>query len=136
MHAVLAKQGARLAVSDLLGLGDGELLAAAPLDAPFLARVQACCRLVDTVDFKVDLGAGRLAAHLGNAAIQVVPGVGPALAAVFVAGHQPGSVTERRGHDVATSRSPAACSPSSTTASATATSAPSTAPTRREHART
>jgi transposase len=89
VHAVLAKQGLRIAVSDLFGLGGRQLLAKAPLDAPYRARVQACLRLIDAVDFEIDTVAtqlrARLAGHGGYATIQTIPGVGPILAAVFVA---------------------------------------------------
>ncbi len=89
VHAVLAKQGVHVHVSDLFGVGGRELLAAAALDAPFRARADACCRLVDAVDFEIDAVSGqlrgRLAAHIGYRVIQQIPGVGPVLAAVFVA---------------------------------------------------
>jgi transposase len=89
VHAVLAKQGLHIAVSDLFGLGGRRLLARAPLDGPYRARVDACCRLIDAVDFEVDaVGSqlrARLVGHHGYQAIQAVPGVGPILAAVFVA---------------------------------------------------
>jgi transposase len=89
VHAVLAKQGLLIAVSDLFGVGGRELLTRAPLDAPFRARADACCRLIDAFGFEIDLVAtqlgGRLAGHAGFHAIQRIPGVGPTLAAVFVA---------------------------------------------------
>jgi transposase len=89
VHAVLAKQGVHIAVSDLFGLGGRELLARAPLDAPYRGRVDALCRLIDAVDFEIDAVAGplraRLAGHPGYRVIQTIPGVGPVLAAVFVA---------------------------------------------------
>ena len=86
VHAVLAKQGVHIAVSDLFGLGGRELLAKAPLDGPFRARVDALCRLIAAVDFEIDVVAGaRLAGHAGYRVIQTIPGVGPILAAIFVA---------------------------------------------------
>ncbi len=89
VHAVLAKQGLHIAVSDLFGLGGRELLAKTPLDGPYRARIDACCRLIAAVDFEVDTVTsqlrGRLAGHAGHKAIQAIPGVGPILAAVFVA---------------------------------------------------
>jgi transposase len=89
VHAVLAKQGLHIAVSDLFGLGGQELLAKAPLDGPFRGRVDALCRLIAAVDFEIDAVAGpiraRLAGHTGYRVIQTIPGVGPVLAAVFVA---------------------------------------------------
>jgi transposase len=51
--------------------------------------VDALCRLIAAVDFELDAVAGplraRLAGHDGYRAIQTIPGVGPVLAAVFVA---------------------------------------------------
>jgi transposase len=89
VHAVLAKQGLQISVSDLFGVGGRQLLAKAPLDGPYRARVDACCRLIDAVDFEVGVVGsqlrGRLAGHRGYRAIQAIPGVGPILAAAFVA---------------------------------------------------
>jgi hypothetical protein len=58
LHAVLAKQGLHLGISDLLGVCGRTLLAKAPLDGPCRARVQALCRLIDAVDFEVKAVAG------------------------------------------------------------------------------
>jgi transposase len=89
VHGVLAKQGLRIAASDLFGLGGRELLAKAPLGGPYRARADALCRLIDAVDFEIDTVTaqlrGRLTGHRGYTAIQTIPGVGPTLAAVFVA---------------------------------------------------
>jgi transposase len=69
VHAVLAKQGVHIPVSDLFGLGGRELLARAPLDGPFRGRVDALCRLIAAVEFELDAVAGpiraRLAGHAG-----------------------------------------------------------------------
>ena len=89
VHAVLAKQGVHIAVSDLFGVGGRELLASAPLDGAFRSRVDSLCRLIDAVGFEIDAVAkpikARLAGHRGFTAIQAIPGVGSILAAVFVA---------------------------------------------------
>ena len=88
VHAVLAKQGVLVPVSDLFGVGGRDRLARLALPAPYRARVDALCRLIDAYDFEVDAVSGqlrRLAGHAGYQAIQVVPGIGPVLAAVFVA---------------------------------------------------
>jgi transposase len=89
VHAVLAKQGVHLAVSDLFGVGGRQLLTRAPLDGAFRGRVDSLCRLIDAVGFEIDAVAGpirgRLAGNRGYTAIQAIPGVGPTLAAVFVA---------------------------------------------------
>jgi transposase len=89
VHAVLAKQGVRVAVSDLFGAGGQQLLDELALDAPFAARVGSLRRLIDACTFEIDTLARRTAAqlrnHRGYRAIQAVDGVGPLLAAVFVA---------------------------------------------------
>jgi len=76
-------------VSDLFGVAGRELLAAAALDGAYRGRVDSLCRLIDAVDFEIDALASplraRLARHRGYTAIQAIPGVGPVLAAVFVA---------------------------------------------------
>jgi transposase len=88
VHAVLAKQGLHLP-GDLFGVCGRQLLAAAPLDAAYRLRVNALCRLIDALDFELRAVAGPLRVALagdpGFAAVQQVPGVGPVLAAVFVA---------------------------------------------------
>ena len=88
VHAVLAKQGLHLP-GDLFGVCGRQLLAAAPLDAAYRLRVNALCRLIDALDFEIRAVAGPLRVALagdpGFAAVQQVPGVGPVLAAVFVA---------------------------------------------------
>ena len=89
VHAVLAKQGVHIAVSDLFGVGGRQLLNAAALDAAFRGRVDSLCRLIDAFDFEIGAVTGpirsRLAGHAGYRTIQAIPGVGPVLAAVFVA---------------------------------------------------
>jgi transposase len=89
VHAVLAKQGVQVGVSDLFGVAGKALLAGAALDPPYRARVDALLRLIDAYDFEIDVVSGRLRAqlarHQGYHAVQAVPGVGPTLAAVFVA---------------------------------------------------
>ena len=89
VHAVLAKQGLRVAVSDVFGVAGRQLLARVPLDAPYRLRVNALCRLIDAVDFEIQAVGGPLRVALagdpGFRAVQAVPGVGPVLAAVFVA---------------------------------------------------
>ena len=43
VHAVLAKQGLHLGMTDLFGVGGRKLLAGAPLDAAYRLRVNALC---------------------------------------------------------------------------------------------
>lgn len=89
VHAVLAKQGLRLPVTDLFGVRGRVLLAQAPLDGAYRARVNSLCRLLEAFDFEIQVAthlvSARLARHSGYQAIQAIPGVGPTLAAVFVA---------------------------------------------------
>jgi transposase len=89
VHAVLAKQGVHLPVSDVFGVRGRLLLKQAPLEAPYRARVNSLCRLIEACDWEIDLAAKligqRLAHDPGYQVIQRLPGVGPALAAVFVA---------------------------------------------------
>jgi transposase len=89
VHAVLAKQGLHIPVTDLFGLRGRRELDRAPLDPPFRARVNSLCRLIDAYSWEIDLMAKlitqRLAHDPGYHTIQQIPGVGPTLAAVFVA---------------------------------------------------
>jgi transposase len=59
------------------------------LGAAYNARVVSLCRLIDALDFEIDIVARRTAAKLAAdpryRAIQSLDGVGPVLAAVFVA---------------------------------------------------
>jgi len=89
VHAVLAKQGVLLPVSDVFGVRGRLLLAEVRLDAPYRARVNSLCRLVDAYDWEIDLAAKlvtqRLRHDRGYHVIQQLPGVGAVLAAVLVA---------------------------------------------------
>jgi transposase len=89
VHAVLAKQGVRVTASDVFGVGGQQLLDRLELDAPYAARVGSLRRLIDAFTFEIDVLARRTAAqlrdHPGYQAIQAIDGVGPLLAAVFVA---------------------------------------------------
>jgi transposase len=89
VHAVLAKQGVHLRVSDVFGVGGRQLLGTAPLDSAYRLRVNALLRVIDAVDFEIQAVSGPLRVALagdpGFAAVQQVPGVGPVLAAIFVA---------------------------------------------------
>ncbi len=89
VHAVLAAAGVQVPMSDLFGPGGRELLAATALAVESRSRVDSLLRLIAALDFEVDLYAGLVAGRLrgdpGYTAIQQIPGVGPVLAAVFVA---------------------------------------------------
>jgi transposase len=89
VHAVLAKQGVHVPVTDLFGVGGEKLLDELALDAPYHGRVASLRRLIEAFTFEIDIWAKSTAAqltrHPGYTAIQAIPGVGPVLAAVFVA---------------------------------------------------
>ena len=89
VHAVLAGAGVPVGMSDLFGVGGQQLLDRVELSPAARARVNSVLRLIEYLDFEVELFTklvtGRLRDHPGYTAIQVIPGVGPVLAAVFVA---------------------------------------------------
>jgi transposase len=89
VHAVLAKAGVLITVSDLFGVGGRQLLAKVPLGGAYASRVRSLLELIDILDGHearfAALIAERLDADRGYQAIQQVPGIGPTLAAVFVA---------------------------------------------------
>lgn len=89
VHAVLAKQGVRVPMSDLFGVAGRRLLGELRLGAAFNARVVSLCRLIEALDFEIEVvarrTAARLAADAGYRAVQAIDGVGPILAAIFVA---------------------------------------------------
>jgi transposase len=89
VHGVLAGAGVTVPMSDLFGVGGQKLLASTRLAAESRARVDSCMRLIEQLDFEIGvfakLVAGRLRTDPGYTAIQVIPGVGPILAGVFVA---------------------------------------------------
>jgi transposase len=89
IHAVLAKQGVRVPMSDLFGQGGNRLLDELSLDDAYLFRVESLRNLIEAETAEIThldrLIAGRLAGHHGYRAVQAIPGVGQVLAAVFVA---------------------------------------------------
>ena len=89
VHAVLAACGVQVAMSDLFGAGGQQLLERVELPPAFRARVGSATRVLECLDFEIEvftnLVCGRLREHRGYTAIQVIPGVGPILGAVFVA---------------------------------------------------
>ena len=89
VHAVLAKAGVLIPVSDLFGVGGRQRLAKVPLGAAYVQRVISLLELIDALDahetrFSV-MVADKLVGHAGYQGIQQLPGVGPILGAVFVA---------------------------------------------------
>ncbi len=89
IHAVLAKCGVQVVMSDLFGMEGTALLERLDLPAPYAARVASLRRLIEALEFEIDLFAGmirgRLARDPAYAAVQTIPGVGPVLGAVLVA---------------------------------------------------
>lgn len=89
VHAVLAKCGVHVPMSDLFGLEGTALLDRLALPGPYAARIASLRRVMDAVDFEIDLFAGlvrgRLARDPGYTAVQTIPGIGPVLGAVLVA---------------------------------------------------
>jgi len=89
VHAVLAKCGIQVLMSDLFGVDGTRLLDRLRLPAPYPARIASLRRLIDDLDFEIDLftglARGRLVRDPGYVALRQIPGIGPVLAAVFVA---------------------------------------------------
>ena len=87
-HAVLAKAGVLIAVSDLFGVEGRQRLARVPLGAAYAQRVTSLMELIDVLDAHERRFADQIAAKLhgdrGYSAIQELP-VGPNLGALFVA---------------------------------------------------
>ena len=85
--------GSRCSVDDLFGVAGTEVLdrlvEGDRLPGPYAARVRSLRRLIEDLDFEIDLFAGivrgRLARDPGYVAVQQIPGIGPILGAVFVA---------------------------------------------------
>lgn len=89
VHGVLAKCGVAVPMSDLFGVGGTELLDGLELPKPYQARIASLRRVIDLLDFEIDVFAklthGQLARDPGYVAVQTIPGIGPVLGAVLVA---------------------------------------------------
>ena len=89
VHAVLAKCGVQVVMSDLFGIEGNKLLDRLRLPAAYAARIGSLRRLMDDLDFEIevftDAVQGRLRADPGYVAVQQIPGIGPILGAVFIA---------------------------------------------------
>jgi len=89
VHAVLAKQGVRVPMSDLFGVAGTRLLDELGLKHAYAQRVASLRRLLAAYDQEITMLGREIATALaddaGYLAIQAIPGVGPVLAAVFVA---------------------------------------------------
>ena len=76
-------------MNDLFGVAGTDLLDRLDLPGPYAARITSLRRLIEALGFEIDHFAGmtraRLAHDPGYRAVQTIPGIGPILAAVFVA---------------------------------------------------
>jgi transposase len=89
VHGVLAKCGVAVPMSDLFGVAGTALLERLDLPAPYAARIDSLRRIMDGLDFEIEvfarLARGRLAGDPGFRAVQSIPGIGPILGAVLIA---------------------------------------------------
>jgi transposase len=89
VHAVLAKCGVAVPMTDLFGLGGTALLDRLDLPKPYAARIASLRRVIDTLDFEIEvftkLAKNQLTTDPGYIAVQTIPGIGPTFAAVLVA---------------------------------------------------
>jgi transposase len=89
VHAVLAKEGVPVTLSDLFGVAGQRLLDTVPLARAYTIRVESLRDLIELYDREIAMADREvrtaLEGHAGWAAVQAIPGVGPVLGAVFVA---------------------------------------------------
>jgi transposase len=87
IHAVLAKCGVQVTMTDLFGVAGTDLLTHVELPGVYRGRIDSLRRLMDALELEVFTGLmrARLSADPGYVAVQAIPGIGPTLAAVFVA---------------------------------------------------
>ena len=89
VHAVLAKGGIWVPMSDLFGVEGNLLLDKVRMPAPYKERIASLRRFIEGFDAEIDLFTAlvqrRLTHDAGYSAVQQIPGIGPVLAAVFVA---------------------------------------------------
>jgi transposase len=89
IHAVLAKEGVHLPMTDLFSPAGRQFLADCPLGEVYAARVASLLKLMQVLDWDIARFQQQvevwLADDAGFWAIQEIPGVGPVLAGVFVA---------------------------------------------------
>jgi len=89
VHAVMGKHGVLPTRCDMFGLGGNAQLDALEFPGAYMTRLDSLRDLIDIYNREIDQLDRRiptmLAGHDGYRAIQAIPGVGPLLAAVFVA---------------------------------------------------
>jgi transposase len=89
IHAVMAKEGILPTLDDMFGPGGRQLIEQMPFEGAYQLRVRSLLKLLDhyageLVVVEAELAA-RLAGHSGYEAIQAIKGLGPIMAAIFVA---------------------------------------------------
>jgi transposase len=89
VHAVLAKEGVKVPMSDVFGVAGQALLDDVELAPTYTLRVESLRDLIELYNREITMVerevGHRLASDDGYRAIQVIPGVGPVLGAIFVA---------------------------------------------------
>ena len=89
VHSVLAKEGVTVPMTDLFGVGGQELLDHIELGKAYRIRVESLRELIDHFDREIAHLEGEIAPvfadDVGYHAIQAIRGIGPVLAAIFVA---------------------------------------------------
>ena len=89
VHAVMGKNGVLPTRTDMFGLGGNAQLDALELPMAYSLRLESLRDLIELYGREIVILDRRIHAHLGNhagyKAIQAISGVGPVLAAVFVA---------------------------------------------------
>jgi transposase len=89
VHAVMAKLGILPTLDDMFGPGGQRLLDEMPFEGAYAIRVESLRDLLEIYNRELALVERelhrRLAAHQGYRAIQAIQGVGPIMAAIFVA---------------------------------------------------
>jgi transposase len=89
VHAVLAKEGVHVPMTDLFGVAGRRLLDEVPLGRAHAIRVESLRDLIEVHNREITMLDREirtaLDGHAGWEAVQTIPGVGPVLGAVFVA---------------------------------------------------
>ena len=89
VHAVLAKCGVMVPMTDLFGVAGTDLLDRLRLPTPYASRIDSLRRVIEALEFEIGVFStivnGRLIRDPGYRAVQTIPGIGPVLGAVFVA---------------------------------------------------
>jgi transposase len=80
VHAVLAKCGVQVSMTDLFGVAGADLLERVELPGVYRGRINSARRLMDSLEFEIDLFTGIVRARLvtdpGYTAVRTIPGIG------------------------------------------------------------